>query len=146
MFFGLLFFSDATHNSRNMKRVCSLFMGGLFLPPTKIFSIGVDDFLRLASYLEKEEKCSARCALNKGVPFGTLPFLRLEKICSEFYMVNKHNGRHRAMVLRDNGYETIPVRLCVNQPLDLSLRIKAQEDAKDPDFTIPLPSPLTLDP
>ena len=43
------------------------------------------------------------------------------------------------MVLRDNGYETMPVRLHVNEPLDLSLRIKAQEDAKDPDYSIPLP-------
>ena len=83
---------------------------------------------------------------NQGVPFCSLPFFELHKISSEFYRVCKHDGRHRAIVLRDNGYETMPVRLCFNQPLDLSLRIKAQEDAKDPDFTIPLPSPLTLDP
>ena len=129
-----------------MKCSRSLFLSGLFIHPPSLFSFSPNDFLRLASFLNREPNDAARRIFNQGVPFCSLPFFELNRISSEFYRVCKHDGRHRAMVLRDNGYETMPVRLQVNEPLDLSLRIKAQEDAKDPDFTIPLPSPLTLDP
>jgi len=125
-----------------MEGPCGLFMGGLFLPPAEIFSIKPEDFLRLATFLEKEEKSSARDALNKGVQFCSLPVLRLEKISSEVYRVDKHNGRHRSLVLRDNGYETMPVRIYSMEDLKDLRIIQAQKDAGDPEFTIPLPPRL----
>jgi len=79
---------------------------------------------------------------NRGVPFCSLPFLRLQKISSEFYRVCHHDGRHRAIVLRDNGYETMPVRLYSPKGLAFPAHIKAQENAEDPEFTIPLPPRL----
>jgi len=129
-----------------MRAMRSLFMGDLLNPRDNLFLFPPNDFLRLASFLNREPNYVARRMFNQRVPFCSLPFFELNKISPEFYRVCRHDGRHRAMVLRDNGYETMPVRLQVNEPLDLSLRIKAQENAKDPDFTIPLPSPLTLDP
>ena len=124
-----------------MKCSRSLFLSGLFIHPPSLFSFSPNDFLRLASFLKGEPNHSARRVFNQGVPFCGLPFFRLHKVSSEFYRVCHHDGRHRAMVLRDNGYETMPVRLQVNEPLDLSLRIKAQEDAKDPDYSIRVSAP-----
>jgi len=122
---------------------CGLFISELFLSPAELFSIKPEDFLRLATFLKKEdERSRARDAFNKGVQFCTLPFLRLKKISSEVYRVDKHNGRHRAIVLRDNGYEIMPVRLYSPEALGPHAHIKAQEDAEDPQFTIPLPPRL----
>tara|TARA_R100001079_G_scaffold25275_1_gene12628 strand:+ start:160 stop:522 length:363 start_codon:yes stop_codon:yes gene_type:complete len=114
-------------------------MRGLFTPRDNLFLFQPNDFIRLASFLEGEPNYAARRMFNQGVPFCSLPFFELNRISSEFYRVCKHDGRHRAMVLRDNGYEIMPVRLQVNESLDLSLRIKAQEDAKDPNYSIPFP-------
>lgn len=122
---------------------CGLFISGLFLSPTKIFSIKPDDFLRLATFLKKEdERSTARDAFNKGKQFDTLPFFRLKKISSEVYRVDKHNGRHRAIVLRDNGYETMPVMIYSKEDLKDLRIMQAQKDAEDPEFTIPLPPRL----
>lgn len=127
---------------RPVKCFHSLFMGGLLAHPASLFLFFPNDFLRLASFLKGEPNHSARRMFNQGVPFCSLPFLRLQKISSEVYRVDKHNGRHRAIVLRDNGYETLPVRLYSPEALGPPAHIKAQEDAEDPEFTIPLPPRL----
>tara|TARA_A100001201_G_C4092519_1_gene202590 strand:- start:92 stop:454 length:363 start_codon:yes stop_codon:yes gene_type:complete len=114
-------------------------MEDLLACPAGLFLFSPHDFISLSSFLKRATNCEARRVFNQGIPFLSLPYLRLEKISSEFYRVCKHNGRHRAMILRDNDYEIMPVRLQVNESLDLSLRIKAQEDAKDPDYSIPFP-------
>ena len=129
-----------------MKCSRSLFLSGLFIHPPSLFSFSPNDFLRLASFLKGEPNHSARRVFNQGGPFCGLPFFRLQKVSSEFYRVCHHDGRHRAIVLRDNGYETMPVRLYSPKALAPRARIKAQEDAEDPDFTIPLPTALNLDP
>lgn len=121
-------------------------MGDLLAHPASLFLFPPNDFLRLASFLKGEPNHSARRMFNRGVPFCSLPFFELHKISSELYRVCRHDGRHRAIVLRDNGYETMPVRLYSPKALGPHARIKAQEDAEDPDFTIPLPTGLPLDP
>ena len=132
-----------------MKCFYELFIGGCFTHRANLFLFPPDDFLRLASFVAGETKPAARRMFDRGVPFCSLPFLRLQEISSEVYGVIRHNGRHRATVLRDNGYETMPVRLYIRQKKsdDKSWpeTIKAQEDAEDPEFTIPLPPRLDPD-
>ncbi|MBO00712.1 MAG: hypothetical protein CL438_08640 [Acidimicrobiaceae bacterium] len=106
-----------------------------------LFDFNIQDFLSLSRFLAKEERPHARNAFNAGLPFFLLPHLVIQD-----GRVTEHAGRHRATVLLDNGYTTMPVRIFSVKNKDFPDYIKAQENAKDPDFTIPLPSPLTLDP
>ena len=106
-----------------------------------LFEFNIQDFLSLSRFLAKEERPHARNAFNAGLPFFLLPHLVIQD-----GRVTEHAGRHRATVLLDNGYTTMPVRIFSVKNKDFPDYIKAQENAKDPDFTIPLPSPLTLDP
>jgi hypothetical protein len=134
---------------REAKCACSCFEGGSFtkysFPPSgfkpELFLISPKDFLGLATFLAKEERTTARVIFNRGVPFFNLPHLTLQD-----GRVTEHAGRHRATVLLDNGYTTMPVRIYSVKDKDFPDYIKAQETAKDPDFTIPLPTGLTLDP
>jgi len=110
------------------------------------FLLPINVFIRLASFLEEETKPTARLLYHRGAQFCRLPFFRLREISPEVYRVCKHEGRHRARVLRDKGYETLPVILF--RPSKESENtfwpevIQAQEDAEDPEFTVPLPPRL----
>ncbi len=106
-----------------------------------LFLISPKDFLGLAPFLAEEQRSISRDVFNRGIPFCDLPPLTLQDD-----RVIDHGGRHRATVLLDNDYTTMPVRIFSVKNKDFPDYIKAQENAKDPDFTIPLPSPLTLDP
>ena len=117
---------------------------------SKLFLFPLRDFLLLATHLPQELCSAARNLYAGGIRFCFLPYLEVGEVTPELYSVAKHQGRHRATVLRENGYETMPVRVILPKETPDEApwpkTIKAQEDAKDPDFTIPLPSPLTLDP
>jgi len=119
-----------------------LFMGDCFTHCASLFLFSPDDFLRLATFLEEEGKPAARRMFNRGKQFRSLPFFRLQEISSEVYAVQRHDGRHRATVLREKGYETMPVRVILPHEAAWPKTIKAQEDAEDPEFTIPLPPRL----
>jgi|3_EtaG_2_1085321.scaffolds.fasta_scaffold18266_2 hypothetical protein len=121
-----------------------------------VFPLPIDTFIRLASSLEEETKPTARSLYDRGVRFFRLPFFRLREISSGVFRVCKHDGRHRAHVLRDEGYETMPVILfrSSNESENQTWPevIQAQEDAEDPEFRVSLPhalippSGLILDP
>jgi len=117
-------------------------------PYQDVFLLPIATFLRLASSLEKEKKPTARSLYDRGVRFFRLPFFKLRDISSGVFRVYKHDGRHRAHVLRDEGYETMPVILfrssneSENQTWPEA--IQAQEDAEDPEFRVSRPPRLDL--
>jgi hypothetical protein len=121
----------------------------------RIIEMRIEDFLNLADdytnddSFNRKKKETAERLLREGVPYSTLPFLIVERDGQ----VGGHEGRHRAQALKDAGYTTIPVVIkSANIRWDQQdspdrfdyvenwpERMKAQEDARNPRFSIPFP-------
>jgi hypothetical protein len=121
----------------------------------RIIEMRIEDFLNLADdytnddSFNRKKKETAERLLREGVPYSTLPFLIVERDGQ----VSGHEGRHRAQALKDAGYTTIPVVIkSANIRWDQQdspdrfdyvenwpERMKAQEDARNPRFSIPFP-------
>ena len=122
----------------------------------RLIEMPIDEFLQLADTVYKGERLSfmrqkmdnARDLVRRNVPFSSLPMLMYSD-----GRVDGHEGRHRALALREAGYKTMPVRLRSsdirwdrqNDPSDLDYirqwptRLQAQENAANPNFSIPFP-------
>ncbi len=72
----------------------------------------IDDFLAAAKQEVSASKlANARKLVAEGVPFETVPSLQIANEGGGKAKVTGHDGRHRAMALKEQGETTIPVRL-----------------------------------
>jgi hypothetical protein len=121
----------------------------------RIIEMRIEDFLNLADdytnddAFNREKKATAERLLREGKPYNTLPYLIVERDGQ----VSGHEGRHRAQALKDAGYTTIPVVIKSanirwdqqNSPERFDYvenwpeKMKAQEGARNPRFSIPFP-------
>tara|TARA_R100001163_G_scaffold63986_2_gene57113 strand:- start:5035 stop:5424 length:390 start_codon:yes stop_codon:yes gene_type:complete len=92
----------------------------------------IQSFLNISTFLDKEERPHARNAFNAGYPFFLLPHLVTQES-----KVIEHAGRHRATVLLDNKFTHMPVLFYWSG--EKPLYLKAQDGAKDPNYSIPFP-------
>jgi len=123
----------------------------------KLVNMNIDDFLKLAEYTNSEDSNSSQKMINArkrvadGTKFNSLPYL-LVSGNSGTLQATGHEGRHRAKVLKEAGYETMPVVLKSdirwseqNNPENFDYkknfpeRIKAEKGAIDENFSIPFP-------
>jgi hypothetical protein len=114
----------------------------------KLIPLPIDDFLKLANKGVASDKLSqAREIYASGKPYNTLPQLWVDNKGR----VVGHEGRHRAIVERENGQNTIPVLLKSdnirwthqNDPTNFDYtkewpsHMQAQAEAADPSYAIP---------
>jgi hypothetical protein len=122
----------------------------------KLIEINIDDFLSLSEKIENEKDSEtklkkARTYLQNGGRFTNLPYLYYE-YDGKMARVTGHEGRHRAMALKELGYTTMPVSFRgpirwseQNDPNrfdykpNFPTRLQAEKDANNPNFTIPFP-------
>lgn len=122
----------------------------------KLVEMRIDDFLSLAKYTDpnsaysKGKLADAKKLLAEGTPYETLPYLSTDE-----GQVTGHEGRHRAMALKEAGYDTMPVILRDtsirwSEQLDPNrfdyieewpTKLQAESKAANPKFTIPFPVP-----
>jgi len=138
----------------NEKHACSAFNRSAFENPHSgvayihwgIFLMPPDTFLRLAVFLGGDLRPEAHRAFSADGRFKVLPFLKLKDISSDCGVVRNHEGRHRSTVLRENGYETVPVVIYLQRhgadKTPWPQFIQAQSRAEDPEFMAPLPPRL----
>jgi hypothetical protein len=106
----------------------------------------IDDFLAAAKQEKSPEKLAAvKDLLSKGIPFETVPSLQFANNGDGTAKVVSHDGRHRAMALKERGETTIPVRLTSNAGKGGkgdAIRWGQQNDPKSPDYVATLPQTL----
>jgi len=77
----------------------------------KLINMDIDDFLRLAKLGKQDAKLAeANDRVKKGVPFTSIPYLYMDREGKNL-RVTGHEGRHRAMALKQAGYTTMPVEI-----------------------------------
>ena len=118
----------------------------------KLISMDINDFLRLAKLGKQDVKLAeATDRVNKGVKFTSLPYLYMDREGKNL-RVTGHEGRHRAMALKQAGYTTMPVEIRSDirwseqtdpdkfdyEP-NWPERIFAQDGAINEEFSIPMP-------
>ena len=104
----------------------------------------IDDFLKAAKTGVYSQKLAGTRELVKaGTPFNSIPYLGFKNMGDGTGKVIGHEGRHRAMALKEVGETTIPVRLTSdaseNGP---SIRWGKQNDPTDMDYVQVLPTKL----
>ena len=124
----------------------------------KTIEMAIDDFLALATGLRPEENSTVkadgvRALMRSGTKFSSIPYLYVSAD-GETLKVEGHEGRNRATALKAAGFETMPVQLRADGTYRWSeqadpdkfdyqktwpTRIEAQENARDPKFSIPMP-------
>lgn len=81
----------------------------------------LDDFLNSAKKIEnpREEKIkSIKEALDNNIPLDDVPYLIIRTDSkNKRGQVVGHEGRHRAMVLKERGYDYMPVRIMTKQQM-----------------------------
>jgi len=118
----------------------------------KLINMDIDDFLRLAKLGKQDAKLAeANDRVKNGVPFTSIPYLYMDREGKNL-RVTGHEGRHRAMALKQAGYATMPVEIRSDirwseqtdpERFDYEPnwpeRIYAQEGALREDFSIAMP-------
>jgi hypothetical protein len=103
----------------------------------------IDDFLAAAKQEKSPEKLAAvKDLLSKGIPFETVPSLQFANNGDGTAKVVGHDGRHRAMALKERGETTIPVRLTSDGGKGDAIRWGQQNDPQSPDYVATLPQTL----
>jgi hypothetical protein len=119
---------------------------------TKLIDMNIDDFLALSEEGEQKSKQAlADERLANGDKYTSLPQMMAYGEGNTL-QVEGHEGRHRARALQKAGYKTMPVLLTTNiryseqiDPENFDYRetfptkIKAQDKATNPSFTIKFP-------
>jgi hypothetical protein len=118
----------------------------------KLISMDINDFLGLAKLGKQDAKLAdATKRVNEGVKFTSLPYLYMDREGNNL-RVTGHEGRHRAMALKQAGYTTMPVEIRSDirwseqtdpdkfdyEP-NWPERIFAQDGALRESFSIPMP-------
>jgi hypothetical protein len=91
------------------------------LAKERLVYMKLDDFLNSATKIDKprEEKIkSIKEALDNNIPLDDVPYLIIRTDSkNKRGQVIGHEGRHRAMVLKEMGYDYMPVRLMTRQQI-----------------------------
>ena len=119
----------------------------------KLIEMPIAQFLALADDIKsgdsRQKLENTRAILARGDNFTSIPYL----YASNKGQVDGHEGRNRALALQELGYTTMPVELRMrdlrwSEQLDPDkfdyienwpTRLTAQEDAKNPNYSIPFP-------
>jgi hypothetical protein len=103
----------------------------------------IDDFLAAAKKEVSPEKLEkTRRLISEGTPFETIPSLQFKNNGDGTAKVIGHDGRHRAMALKEKGETTIPVRLQSSGGDGPSIRWGQQSDPNSSDYVDTLPRQL----
>jgi len=103
----------------------------------KLIEMPIADFLTIADDGFQQKNYDDVLALfRKGIKFNAIPQLSLFRDKDGNIRGQGHEGRHRARVLRDNGYDTIPVKLLTD------IRWSEQSDPKSFDYLKKWPSKI----
>ena len=118
----------------------------------KLINMPIDDFLNLSEKGVSDEKLKGTTELlKKGTPYSSVPYLYIDSNGS----VEGHEGRHRALALKEAGYTTMPVELRSanirwDQQKDPAkfdyieegqwpAKLTAEKGAKNESFSVPFP-------
>ena len=103
----------------------------------------IDDFLAAAKKEVSPEKLeNTRRLISEGTPFETVPSLQFKNNGDGTAKVIGHDGRHRAMALKEQGETTIPVRLQSFGGDGPSIRWGQQNNPSSSDYVDTLPKQL----
>ena len=103
----------------------------------------IDDFLAAAKKEVSPEKLEkTRRLVSEGTPFETVPSLQFKNNGDGTAKVIGHDGRHRAMALKEQGETTIPVRLQSSSGDGPSIRWGQQSNSNSSDYVDTLPKQL----
>ena len=103
----------------------------------------IEDFLRAAKKEVSQTKLNnTKNLVKEGKPFDTIPSLNIKNNGDGTAKVTDHDGRHRAMVLKEQGETTIPVRLLSQAGGGPSIRWGQQNNPDSPDYVKVLPQKL----
>jgi hypothetical protein len=103
----------------------------------------IDDFLEAAKKEVSESKLEGtRALVAEGTPFNSIPQLSFKNNGDGTGRVTGHEGRHRAMALREQGETTIPVRLMSEGGTGPSIRWGQQNNPNSPDYVEIIPQSL----
>lgn len=103
----------------------------------KIIYMKIDDFLKMAAPLEKPTKKTASEILQSGGKFNSIPFLEYKNDANGVAKVSGHEGRHRALALKDAGYTEMPVKI-----VSPDIRWSEQLDTTSRDYVADFPKTL----
>ena len=103
----------------------------------------IEDFLQAAKKEVSQTKLdNTRDLISEGKPFESIPSLSIKNNGDGTAKVTDHDGRHRAMALREQGETTIPVRLVSQAGDGPSIRWGQQNDPDSLDYVEMLPKKL----
>ena len=108
-----------------------------------LVNMPINDFLKAAKKEVSQAKLSGtRRLVEKGETFDTVPSLTFANNGDGTGKVVGHDGRHRAIALREAGEDTIPVLLSNQAGDGPSIRYGVQNDPTDRDYVDILPKAL----
>jgi len=104
----------------------------------------IDDFLNVAKKEVSQTKLKGtRALVEDGKPFNTIPSLSFSNKGDGTGQVVGHEGRHRAMALKERGETTIPVKIISDASnTGPSIRWGIQNDPTHRDYVELLPTKL----
>jgi len=104
----------------------------------------IDDFLNMAEHLPVKDQTKEKTVsdlLSSETRFESLPYLRFENM-GESVSIMSHEGRHRAMALKELGVKTIPVVVKSDTGDGPSIRWGEQDNPKSFDYVKDFPTML----
>jgi hypothetical protein len=95
----------------------------------------IDEFLKYPTPLDKESRQDARDSFNNGIGWDDIPNLKIDDTDINNVRVTGHEGRHRALVLKEAGYVTMPVEI-----RSTLIRWSEQSNPQESDYTEYIPT------
>jgi len=103
----------------------------------------IEDFLKAAEKDFSSEKLEkTRQLVSEGKPFDSVPTLSFKNNADGTGKVTGHDGRHRALALKEQGETTIPVRLISQSGDGPGIRWGQQGNPKSFDYVDVIPQKL----
>jgi len=103
----------------------------------------IEDFLKAAEKdFSPEKLAKTRQLVSEGKPFDSVPTLSFKNNADGTGKVTGHDGRHRALALKEQGETTIPVRLISQSGDGPGIRWGQQDNPKSFDYVDVIPQKL----
>jgi hypothetical protein len=112
-------------------------VGEGFKSRSKIIRMSIDDFLKLATQLPREQSQEAQKAFDAGIEWDSIPNFETRTDENGVAKIIGHEGRHRALVLKRAGYTEMPVAI-----IDRAIRWAEQTDPQSYDYVENFPTQL----